>query len=99
MVAKCAVRNSPMRWAFWPLPLKDTDFPALKLCSLYVLILKMSRIDETAIATIILNAPGWARVGITVPDDRLRELARTIVEQLDAPLPEPYNPNQLALAL
>ncbi len=64
----------------------------------------MSRIDETAIATIILRAPGWARVGITVPDDRLRdaaagELARTIVEQLEVPLPEPFNPDQLALAL
>lgn len=62
----------------------------------------MSRIDETAIATIILRAPGWARVGITVPDDRLRdaaagELARTIVEQLDVPLPEPFNPDQLVL--
>jgi hypothetical protein len=64
----------------------------------------MSRIDATAIATIILQAPGWARVGITVQDDRLRgaaadELARTIMEQLDIPLPEPFNPDQLALAL
>ncbi len=64
----------------------------------------MDRIDETAIATIILCAPGWARVGITVPDDRLRgeaasELARVIVEQIGGPLPEPFNPDQLPLAL
>ncbi len=64
----------------------------------------MSRIDETAIATILLRAPGWARVGLTVPDERLREaaageLARVIVDEMDAPLPEPFNPDQLALAL
>lgn len=64
----------------------------------------MDRIDETAIASFILRAPEWARIGITVPDDRLRgeaacELARVIVEQMARPLPEPFNPDQLPLAL
>ncbi len=64
----------------------------------------MNQPAELAIASIILNAPGWARVGITVPDKRLRgeaaiELAREIVDKFDDPLPEPFDPNQLRLAL
>ena len=40
-----------------------------------------------AISSAILAAPGWARVGITMPNDRLRaeaaeELARAIVDRL-----------------
>lgn len=40
-----------------------------------------------AISTAILAAPGWARVGITMPNSRLREeaavaLARAIVDGL-----------------
>ncbi|MES2288151.1 MAG: DUF6771 family protein [Pseudomonadota bacterium] len=64
----------------------------------------MSRIDETAIATILLRAPGWARVGLTVSDERLREaaageLARVIVDEMDERFPEPFNPDQLAFKI
>ena len=42
---------------------------------------------DADIAASILKAPGWARVGITMPDERMREraaveLARSIVEGL-----------------
>lgn len=33
------------------------------------------RIEHDTIAQAILNAPGWARVGITAPDARMREEA------------------------
>jgi len=44
---------------------------------------------DAAIAASILSAPGWARVGITMPDPGMREraaseLARSILEQLTA---------------
>lgn len=61
----------------------------------------MMRIDETAIARAILSAPGWARVGITAPVERLREeaareLARAVLEgATDDPAPV----NQLTLML
>jgi len=51
---------------------------------------------------VILAAPAWARIGLTVRDPRLREraaetLARTILEELgDAPT---HDANQLSLAL
>lgn len=32
----------------------------------------MSRIDPTMLATTILEAPGWARVGITAPSPYMR---------------------------
>ncbi|PJI89764.1 hypothetical protein BDW16_3083 [Sphingomonas koreensis] len=43
--------------------------------------------SRAAISSAILAAPGWARVGITMPNDRLRaeaaeELARAIVDRL-----------------
>ena len=55
---------------------------------------------ETEISTAILNAPGWAKVGITAPNERLRrdaaqELARAIMSSSAA---EP-DPAQLPLAL
>jgi len=42
------------------------------------------RIDTDAIVQAILSAPGWARIGITAPKERLREeaaqeLARAIL--------------------
>ena len=48
----------------------------------------MDGLDRDNLATILLNAPGWARVGLTMPDERMREraadcLAATIVEKLD----------------
>jgi hypothetical protein len=47
----------------------------------------MERIDPQQLSELILAAPAWARVGITMPDERMRkraaqELAATIVEQL-----------------
>lgn len=45
----------------------------------------MTRIDEQAIADTLLNAPGWARVGLCAPTVRMREeaareLARAVME-------------------
>jgi len=62
----------------------------------------MDRITAPAIASMILTAPAWARVGLTVRDERLREraadcLAAVIVSQLEEE-PEP-NRDQLALPL
>ncbi|MFX6118809.1 DUF6771 family protein, partial [Acinetobacter baumannii] len=48
---------------------------------------QMIRFDIDDMASAILAAPGWARVGITAParhirDDAARELARTIADAL-----------------
>jgi hypothetical protein len=59
--------------------------------------------SRAAISSAILDAPGWARVGITMPNDRLREqaaeeLARAIIDRLhqaDAGVDE----DQLTLAI
>ncbi|WP_100868319.1 DUF6771 family protein [Novosphingobium kunmingense] len=50
----------------------------------------MERIDTSAVAHAILDAPGWARVGITAPSSCLREdaaleLARVIADAVTAP--------------
>lgn len=55
--------------------------------------------DEAAIAQAILAAPGWARVGITAPAERLREdaareLARAVLEGREPPA---TSPDQLKL--
>ena len=55
------------------------------------------------IVPVILGAPAWARIGITVRDPRLRAraaetLARTILAELDGDAPA-YDANQLSLAL
>lgn len=47
----------------------------------------MERLDRDRISDIILNAPAWARVGLTMPDRQMREraadtLAATIVERI-----------------
>lgn len=47
----------------------------------------MERIDERAVSAILLAAPGWARVGLAMPDEQMREraadaLAATINERL-----------------
>jgi hypothetical protein len=63
---------------------------------------RMDRIDPARLSAAILHAPGWARVGITMPDEGLREraasaLASAIVEELDPPdLPDR---RQIALPL
>lgn len=48
----------------------------------------MDRIDISRLSAAILHAPGWARVGITMPDEDMRERAATaladaIMEELD----------------
>ncbi len=62
----------------------------------------MDRIDTAQLSAAILHAPGWARVGITMPDERLREraacaLACAIVEVLEPP--EQPDRRQIALPL
>lgn len=51
----------------------------------------MERIEPAQLAQIILAAPAWARVGLTVRDVRLREraaeaLAVDLIEQFNAPV-------------
>ncbi|WP_062345293.1 DUF6771 family protein [Novosphingobium sp. CCH12-A3] len=63
----------------------------------------MERIDTSAVAHAILDAPGWARVGITAPSSCLREdaaleLARVIADAVDAPVSAP-SPEQSSLPL
>lgn len=54
----------------------------------------MERADPAAIATAILEAPGWCRVGITAPGEHLRqqaakELALSIASALKGhPVPD-----------
>lgn len=62
----------------------------------------MERIDTTRLRAAILHAPAWVRVGITMPDERLRERAATalveaIVEELEPG--ERPDPRQMALTL
>jgi hypothetical protein len=57
---------------------------------------------ETDIIDAILASPAWCRVGITMPDIRMREraateLARSIVETMTAP--STIDQEQLPLAL
>lgn len=63
----------------------------------------MERVDPTLIAEAILQAPGWARFGLTAQTSYLREeaaaeLARAIVAHPDAPEAEPAR-DQIGLAL
>lgn len=56
--------------------------------------------NRERLSSIVQNAPAWVRLGLAVPDPRLREraadaLAATIVQRLDEPLP----PDQYQLAL
>lgn len=62
----------------------------------------MERLDTSRLSAAILHAPGWARVGITMPDADMRERAATalavaIVEELE-PTDAP-DPRQITLAL
>lgn len=61
----------------------------------------MERIDPRELSEIILTAPAWARVGITMPDEEMREkaaaeLALTIVDRL-SDFPSIPDFNQLSL--
>jgi hypothetical protein len=58
---------------------------------------------EADISEALLNAPGWARVGLTTRDPRLREsaaaeLAKVIRERIEGPV-APGDEGQLTLAL
>ena len=62
----------------------------------------MERLDRRHLADILLGAPAWARVGLTVRDSRLREraadtLAATIIERIAEP--EPADERQMALPM
>jgi len=62
----------------------------------------MERLDPSQLKTAILEAPGWARVGLTARSERLRdkaaqELALAITEHLNGG--PAHDINQLALPL
>ncbi|WP_306439310.1 DUF6771 family protein [Novosphingobium sp. TCA1] len=57
--------------------------------------------DPALLSEALLNAPAWARVGLTMPDERMRakaatELANTIVERLTG-YPDVPDPDQLSM--
>jgi hypothetical protein len=59
--------------------------------------------DPGNLATTLLTAPAWCRVGLTAPTQRLRELAaaelaQAILGALDRPAPA-YDARQMALPL
>ncbi|QCB53949.1 hypothetical protein E5675_05535 [Sphingopyxis sp. PAMC25046] len=63
----------------------------------------MTRIDPDRIARALLDAPGWARVGLTAPTEIIREaaaqeLALTNV-RIDGDCLTAADPDQLVLAL
>ena len=62
----------------------------------------MERIERDELSAVLLAAPGWARVGLTMPDERMRKraadtLAATIIEKLEGA--SPPDVNQLRLPL
>lgn len=61
----------------------------------------MERLDPRQLSEAIMMAPGWARVGLTMPDPRMRqkaadEMANSIVERL-SDYPAISDPDQLNL--
>ncbi len=63
----------------------------------------MTTPNPSYIAHSILTAPAWARLGITMPDERMREraaeeLALAIVARLEQP-PTVYDASQIPLPL
>jgi hypothetical protein len=59
--------------------------------------------DSAALSAIILDAPAWAQIGLTVRDPRMRqraaqEIAETVLDRLDRPVPVEH-PDQLPLEL
>ncbi|WP_156313363.1 DUF6771 family protein [Erythrobacter sp. SG61-1L] len=62
----------------------------------------LERVGCDELSAIILTAPGWARVALTMPDEQMREraadaIAATIIEKMSG-VPGPDR-NQLALPL
>lgn len=58
---------------------------------------------DPSLATCLLTAPGWARIELTAPNERLREaaaaeLVQTVIAALEGST-TPSDPRQLALAL
>ena len=63
----------------------------------------MLQTDSLQLAQTILQAPAWARVGLTAPSERLREdaaaeLAQTVIAALEKP-ETIYDARQMALPL
>ena len=64
----------------------------------------MSRIERSEVADLILQAPGWVRLGIAAPASHLRwdaanELAQAILDKLDGEDCQKSNGTQLGLSL
>lgn len=75
-----------------PFPVNRDEPRALLLAPMFIFCSfgGMERIDTSAVAHAILDAPGWARVGITAPSSCLREdaaleLARVIADAVEVP--------------
>lgn len=61
----------------------------------------MEHLDSHTLAEALLNAPGWARIGLTAPSPAMREkaaqeLAESALERL-ADYPNLNDPDQLSL--
>lgn len=68
------------------------------ICSIPI----MTRIDKLTVADALLNAPGWARVGLCAPTLRMREeaareLARVILDRECPPIAPCSDQTQLPL--
>lgn len=59
----------------------------------------MERFDETEVTAAILSAPGWARVGITMPDREMRERAASELARVIMHGSTGDDPNQLKLPM
>lgn len=59
----------------------------------------MERFAPAQLAETILSAPAWARVGITAPNERLREEAALELARAILADPGATDPRQLALTL
>lgn len=63
----------------------------------------MTRIDPDRVARALLDAPGWARVGLTAPTEIIREAAAQelalAIAHIEGEASAMADPNQLVLAL
>lgn len=63
----------------------------------------MTQPDSSSLAQTLLQAPGWARVGLTAPDEHIREQAATELASVILGALEgsqmPYDARQMALPL
>lgn len=63
----------------------------------------MTMIDPDRVATLLLNAPGWARVGIAAQSEHIREAAAQelalMIARSFGEMPRLPDPDQLLLAL